>query len=217
MRLPEFATMTGLDERTDLVRLSDLCIRYPIETGTLFSPKKQGSEPRYPDKTALQNLLSWRLQQRQDNPLSRHAAHLCGGDARLVNNAEIYNILDIVGYGFTRYQINAINYNIDNISSISPDCIIQHRTLEFPQDTSVAYLYDKSGGRGDTAVSYPPHPGGNRLVGYAGGISPLNVLEILEKISSTGPYWIDMETHIRTDDWLDLDKVETVCRNIWGE
>lgn len=27
-----------------------------------------------------------------------------------------------------------------------------------------------------------------------------------------GDFWIDMETGVRTDDWLDLDKVEKVLK-----
>ncbi|MDI2078449.1 hypothetical protein QJT78_52550, partial [Bradyrhizobium sp. Mp27] len=49
------------------------------------------------------------------------------------------------------------------------------------------------GGRGETPTAWPAHPGGDRLVGYAGGISPENihgVMSVLEQ--TTGRYWIDM-------------------------
>ncbi|GAA4256618.1 hypothetical protein HLK65_28415 [Azospirillum formosense] len=39
--------------------------------------------------------------------------------------------------------------------------------------------------------------------------------EVLTQIAATEPYWIDMESGVRTDDWLDLDKVEAVCRAVY--
>jgi phosphoribosylanthranilate isomerase len=52
-------------------------------------------------------------------------------------------------------------------------------------------------------------------VGYAGGINPDNAAEVVSRIQADR-YWIDMETGVRTGDWLDLDKCEAVCRAVYG-
>jgi phosphoribosylanthranilate isomerase len=82
--------------------------------------------------------------------------------------------------------------------------------MTFPDDDTVDWLFDRSGGL------WPPHPGGDRLVGYAGGIGPDNVADVLEQIGATGPYWIDMESGVRTDDRFDLGKCRRVCEAVYG-
>ena len=77
----------------------------------------------------------------------------------------------------------------------------------------MSFLLDASGGRGiDTPINIVTSPGIH--IGYAGGIGPDNVEMKLRKLleyPSNESFWIDMETHVRTDDdWLDLDKVERV-------
>ncbi|WP_269145406.1 hypothetical protein [Azospirillum brasilense] len=39
--------------------------------------------------------------------------------------------------------------------------------------------------------------------------------KVLRRIAATGPYRLDMESRVRFDDWLDLDKVEAVCRVVY--
>jgi phosphoribosylanthranilate isomerase len=85
----------------------------------------------------------------------------------------------------------------------------------FPEDDSIDYLFDTSGGRGEIPLAVPGHNKA-RLVGFAGGITPENVLRWIGSVNAQN-YWIDMESGVRTDDWLDLDKCEAVCRAIWGE
>ena len=56
MRLPEFVTFTGVDNRTDTNRLIALSHKYPIEWGILFSAANQGENNRYPDIYFMTNL-----------------------------------------------------------------------------------------------------------------------------------------------------------------
>jgi hypothetical protein len=76
-------------------------------------------------------------------------------------------------------------------------------------------LVDCSGGTGLEIKSFPKTPGLH--LGYAGGISPDNVDGILSILKDyTEPYWIDMESGVRTDDKFDLCKVRKVleiCRD----
>jgi hypothetical protein len=46
-------------------------------------------------------------------------------------------------------------------------------------------------------------------------LNPDNIEEQNAAIASTGRYWLDMESGVRTDDWLDLDKCESVCRSLF--
>ena len=51
-------------------------------------------------------------------------------------------------------------------------------------------------------------------LGFAGGIGPDNVLDVIRDIGPRDPYWIDMESGVRTDDKLDLAKVRRVLEQI---
>lgn len=78
-------------------------------------------------------------------------------------------------------------------------------------------LYDVSGGKGIQPKKWHPPVEGVRC-GYAGGIGPDNVVEILKKIGDVAgetPFWIDMETKVRDDaDKFDIVKVESVLEQV---
>lgn len=94
---------------------------------------------------------------------------------------------------------------------------MQVRGDEFPAcNNCVQMLFDRSGGTGKVPDTWPRHPGGGVQVGYAGGINPDNVLDVIDAIGPDGPYWIDMESGVRTDDWFDLDKCEAVLQAVYG-
>ncbi|CAO3446708.1 hypothetical protein [Azospirillum argentinense] len=214
MRKPDSITFTGLDARTDLVRAVTIARAYPVEFAFLLSPKRQGQEPRYPGGDTLSPIM-W-------SPLIslRLAAHVCGFHSRDIMASGPCRGLP-VDLGFCkRVQVNheapvagcihqfARNWGVRGIA----------QTREaFPADRRVDWLFDRSAGSGQMPGEWPRHPGGDQLVGYAGGIGPDNVTDVLRLINSDGPYWICMESGVRTDDWLDLDKVEAVCRAVYGE
>lgn len=215
MRKPDFITFTGLDARTDLQRAADLAQRYPVEWAVLFSPKRQGLEPRYPDGETQARIL-WNRVMASSRGV---AAHLCGEHSRRVMLRQKLDVPVDLGH-FRRVQVNHQHPDATDITCLQRGwgctCIAQTRGA-FPDDDRISWLFDRSGGTGTPPEFWPRHPGGGRLVGFAGGIGPDNVLEVLARIDSDGPYWIDMETGIRTDDWLDLDKCEAVCRAVYGD
>ena len=101
----------------------------------------------------------------------------------------------------------------------------KNRMTVFNYPRSISMLHDASGGRGIPTEVYEVPPtaadlkGVNRswtqnraLFGFAGGISPDNVEAKIQQIMALGDFdfWIDMESAVRTDDVLDLDKVESV-------
>lgn len=233
MNKPEFITFTGVDDRTDLKRIEELSIHYPVEWGVLFSSTRAGREPRYPELTFQHRL--------EELNAMRFSAHICGGYAKNVLKGltrEVPVLWDI----FSRFQVNYIPnpewhpyleqpnefvpIGIPEILQFSfkvgVEPIVQHRTLHFPPPGPMSYLFDKSGGKGEGPKQWPKRnfkfadlgERGN-LVGYAGGLGPDNVLEALEQIADPGRYWIDMESNVRTDDWLDLDKCQAVLGMVY--
>lgn len=204
---PEFITFTGVDDNTNIYDLIDLANQYPIEFGILFSPDRQGVDPRYPSIETVSRLC------RKNLVLS---AHLCGDyTKRIMNGEEIELPFD--SSAFNRAQINHSNPDMDKIISFALDnaiaCIMQVRDT-FPTFDGIEYLFDKSGGRGIEIDSFPEYPG--NWCGYAGGFGPDNVAEMISKINASGIYWIDMETKIRTDNKFDISKCRKVCEIVFG-
>lgn len=205
---PRFITFTGIDAHTDLARCEALSARYPIEWGILFGGKL--GKNRYPGNDVVERALSADI---------RRAAHLCNSYAEAVNSGGGFDLLEHFG----RIQVNraAGTYDMDMLATLAAtngtEVIVQHRASEFPAPIpGLAFLQDLSGGRG-VLPSYwarPYEPG--QLVGYAGGLTPENVADAVRHMPAR-EFWIDMETGVRTDDWLDLDKCEAVCRAVFGD
>lgn len=203
---PKWITFTGLDEKTDFDRVEDISKRFPVEWGILFGGKL-GSN-RYPGTVVVDSATSRGL------VLSMH---LCGSYAADANK----NIPPANYSGFNRIQVNRApnQYDLESLQKLHEqtklNIIVQHRTQEFPDDIpGIQWLQDNSGGKGvlPSYWSKPFDP--DQLVGYAGGLNPDNVAQAVNFMPAKN-FWIDMETGIRTDDWLDLDKCEAVCKAIY--
>lgn len=191
---PQWITFTGIDTSTDIRKVHELSEQYPLEWGILLGNPANG--PRYPSLNEVQTLVT-----KFSVPL---AFHFCGSFAR---NFKQFPEFALIG----RRQINLPVYEpLDEY----PGCILQHRKGTFPleQDNGIQWLHDESGGRGQVPQQRPPNPG--FLVGYAGGISATNVKDVCNEL--TGEYWIDMESSIRTNDRLDLQKCEDICKLIFN-
>ncbi len=219
---PEFITFTGVDAQTDPAAMVRLVNDYPgrIEWGVLFSPKRQGLEPRYP-------LLHFITELVREVPMV-YAAHLCGGDARAVIEHGESPHDELLGAFFARAQINTADPKVQPslikswADTLPLRAILQCRG-EFPDVKAVDVLFDASGGRGISPGSWPkPAPG--RINGYAGGLNPDNVANSVQKISarfmhscSGATYWIDMESGVRDEqDRFDVAKCRAVCEAVYG-
>ncbi|HEX9640583.1 MAG TPA: hypothetical protein VGB13_04645 [Candidatus Krumholzibacteria bacterium] len=220
MRLRK-VTISGADADTPAGALDALEERYPfVEWAILVSPKRAGG-PRYPAPDALAGLV--------DGRAACHCAfHLCGTAARQT----------LGGDGFARpppglrIQLNGFTQWVDEHGPLTPvgqwmtavraagvEVILQvqhERALSVARlladiHPNVSALWDQSGGRGRLTAWPDPLPG--LRMGYAGGITPDNVKHALEDLAARttdGETWIDMESGVRTDDKLDLAKVESV-------
>lgn len=87
----------------------------------------------------------------------------------------------------------------------------------YDDGANVAGLYDQSGGAG-VLPEARPSPLKGIYSGYAGGLSPENVEAQLEIISKfvTDPIWIDVESHVRSEDGerFDLDRVHDFLERV---
>ena len=206
---PVLVTFTGADQWTDQNAMLALSQEYPVEWGILFSRKRQGVDPRYPSLDHVERFMRTGL---------RFAAHICGAYSREIMGERTFDPpVDL--RKFARVQVNhgsPVGKRIkDALGHWSPvQGIAQARGVEFPEDESVQWLYDTSGGKGSVPGQWPVYPG--RFAGYAGGINPGNVLSVIEAIGATGPYWIDMESGVRTGERFDVGLCRTVCEKVFG-
>lgn len=218
-------TFTGIDERTDFMRLENIAKKYTFaEFGLLVSRNWEENGNRFPDPQIIWDMTGC------TTPQVRFSCHLCGQLAKTAAHGDFPNafppdwspsMLNI----FQRVQLNVDAMEMYDVLHQMPksskEIIIQMQDaatcccfMAGGRPDGMSYLLDASGGRGiDSPMDIIDWTGIH--VGYAGGIGPENVerkLLTLLLFPSNNSFWIDMESKIRTaDDWLDLDKVEEVC------
>jgi len=205
-------TITGADDEVlhgDLVALWNM---YPfVEWGILFSESRTGT-PRYPSKDWVEMLCA--LARVSGMRLS---AHFCGSLSRkLLAGAE--EPLMAIPARFARAQVNGFEKENLAFMSLLRDCpgvewILQAGTRETLASAcfvagsvpGVSVLWDASGGRGvpidqsQMVVDWVQRR--SFPMGYAGGISPENVEDVLRMLAPIqADYWIDMESGVRTND-----------------
>lgn len=208
-------TFTGLDDQTnieDLVKLEKLYYNINIEWGILFSNQCRN---RYPQQYKVAEALG---------KLKNYCAHLCGGKF-----TEVYNNPSVVSqiyYLFPRIQLNFncnTKYielkNIIQLLSINPtkEFILQYnksnqKLIEELLEHDVknwSILFDSSGGRGKIVTRWPKPLSGVEC-SYSGGLGPDTLDCAISNIYDIVGHWnfgVDMESNIRTNDLLDIDKV----------
>lgn len=214
-------TITGADDGVNPGDLVALSREFPfVEWGILFSAKRTGT-PRYPTPGWVHGLAG--AARRHGLRLS---AHLCGQMARdtaagldrwlpsqTFQRAQI-NGIDVPAPGLAYLASEARWSGTEFIVQVRYEARLQHAAHFAAALPNVTALFDPSGGRGVEPLRWPAPPLGLRL-GYAGGITPANVDEVLtaiagERLTSSGDWWIDMESGVRTGDRFDLALVREV-------
>lgn len=215
------ATVTGADEKTDPQELYDLWRTHKhIEVAFLYSAET--GRPKYPSR-------EWMLDTIKARPLGMPISiHLCGEPSRRFMNGDLDHIKPLLPH-IKRLQVNG---NPDDIkeeafeklwSQCFIDLIIQVKDFRYPRYFQLAKKYpnlsmllDCSGGRGlYYGALWPAKPEGARC-GWAGGLTPDNVLENLTVNQYWMGYdgWVDSETGLRstipntTEHYFDLDKAK---------
>ena len=232
----KYVTITGADDKTSHEAMIEISKKYPfVEWGILLSSSvnlipSQGT-PRYPSLEWVKELKRKVEEARMNEEVKMNfSAHLCGGYTREMiekgTNDLVQENLKDIGRLFGRVQLNFnaggvdvheglydfITKNSDEIKFIlqnnKANAVVIDQT--FKRNIRVDLLWDSSGGRGVVSDDWAL-PFFERFTGYAGGLNPDNLAEKLEKffqLQSPVEIWIDAETGVRTNDELDLVKVE---------
>jgi hypothetical protein len=211
-------TITGADDKVDPHRLLALAEEFPfVEWGILYSVKRQGT-PRYPTEHWIDYLTHI--------PGLKLSLHLCGKAARTTLAGDDAWLVERPW--FRRVQVNGYTAPAPALVALAKtlpsfEFILQVRREEDLQEAahdaaqmpSASLLYDPSGGTGKECFRWPVAPFGAKL-GYAGGIKPATVLDILVEIGLVDEgAWIDMESGVRdTNDQFDLGLVREVLEKV---
>lgn len=228
-------TFTGIDNSTELDGLLALSKDYPnIEFGVLTCSDWHDKGMRYPDPILMNHLGHKELQ---------FALHICGRDTKDVLNGNWDNIIARFGDSFQffqRIQLNLgrqkvkLRYSLTNVPDNVKEIIVQQSDIKaldmykYLKGTSLANtfrvttLVDGSGGRG---VSCSPSEDlfacMDGKFGFAGGINPRNCRDIYESCEQFSeilklPYWLDMESGVRTDDnYFSINACRKVCEEVF--
>lgn len=217
MKLNKIA-ITGADDSTDPKDLVDISKRFPlVEWGILLSASKEGT-PRFPSKQWLDKI-------RLDKLDIQLAGHVCGSWIKklIVNNnplvfkerpefIEMFPRIQLnfshlySSEGFLEHLIPFKNQFIFQVNKYKTEKINLTK-LAISKGINASILFDQSGGKGKLPNRWPEYP--EIYAGYAGGLGPDSLEDELPKISqkvSDNFTWLDMESRIRTDDKLDLNK-----------
>jgi phosphoribosylanthranilate isomerase len=216
-------TFTGIDAKTDLNRVLELSEKFPfLEFGVLLSLTPADKDARYMAPSVVELVL---------RELARHdvntALHVCGsavnayvaGD-QVVKRPALY--ADRIQLNFSSNRVPFTAEELDKAISTAPYKII---TQHFPSNADLVtalkaknhqVLFDLSGGRGVGTDEWPD-AFENKVTGFAGGLGPETIDAALPKIlkaSNATNSWIDMESRIRTDGYLDLDLCQALAEKV---
>jgi hypothetical protein len=214
LRKPVFITFTGADSVDSIAAMQALSVSYPIEWGVLIDPVQEGN-PLFPGEIARRALARSGV---------RLSAHVCGEAARAIVDGRKPSI-DLAG--FSRLQINhgragsnvqEILNSIDFAAAAGVRAALQCQGA-FPSIIGVDWLYDVSFGTGAQAGNWPALSSAQPFCGYSGGLGPDNVRSRLEDVPVAPgvPFWIDMESGVRTQGRFDVEKCRTVCEAVFGK
>lgn len=210
-------TITGIDERTDPAALGNLHDEFPfVEFAVLLSESRQGIEPRYPSADYQHRLFT--------ESFAPMAGHLCGQWARdaadgmflwAIEHSHMFKMFDRIQFNLKPVDRGQMSRRCVRLSQAYPSkgFIVQAEDFDqarYSDDPGLpALLLDQSGGRGVELTDFPL-PIVGRYCGYAGGFGPDNLDAALKRLTALpgdARFWVDMESNVRTGDWLDLDKV----------
>lgn len=220
-------TITGADDAVPVEALVAMALEFPfVEWGVLHSKMREGTR-RYPGPPwryafyqAMGRKIGWYRW-----PEGRIALHLCGHESRQALSGMLdaaCDTRDIARYqlnGFSRYRLPMLGIALGLTSrgfvlQCSDLRALRHAADLAYREPNIAALFDPSGGQGIPGdLDGWPDPLPGLPMGYAGGIGPENIEGILETLCAKPfdvPFWVDMESGIRTDDRFDLDKVRRV-------
>jgi len=234
-------TITGADDSTDPKELQALSKEFPfVEWAILIG---SSIRPRFPSVEWIAKLIECRYEVNNEINLS---LHVCGLPLRDIRGGRsgLEKALGPMLCAFRRVQLNwhgdrqheIVGENVLSafchlgIGGWEPQLIFQldgvNDDLWRPAARRFACsgLFDRSHGAGVLPGEWP-EASIDIACGWAGGLGPHNLAEEIPKIAAKAlpvrDYWIDMETHVRSEDdsILDMAKVRQcleICRPFVG-
>lgn len=222
-------TFTGIDAKTDIGWIKAMGRKYvapsgvsKVEFAILRSPKA-GQSARYPNRDQVKRITDYVYPEQL-------AFHLCGEYARMVHEDRWGELQDIIDFRLvSRVQVNSALSSAEDILRlarfsihIDKPVIMQWREKIFPYVPVISLLQDMSGGTGAEAEKwFIPSSLAQKArmtIGYAGGLKPENFKEQLHSMSKAScglSFWTDCESGVRTDDWFDTDKAESMMADMF--
>lgn len=223
----DLVTITGADDSTAIRDIILTSREFPkVEWGILLSLKQEGN-PRYPSYEWLDQLYAASKEFKL-----RLSAHICGRWVRNLIGLGDFFMLEHRPHHLGMFQRFQLNFHAERQERpVSKEFLavltaLRFKEFIFQQDgvndnlfrdvwavngmKCAVPLYDISGGCGILPERWPPAYEGVHN-GYAGGLGPDNLEEELPKIAKAAGkerFWIDVETKVRTDEKLDIDKVK---------
>jgi hypothetical protein len=218
----KLCTLTGVDEGTSFDWIIEMAAIHPrAEFGILLSATADGSDHRYPSRDFIS-----RYAEEMQAAMVSTALHICGRAVRMFVEGDD-GIRDLAAR-FGRIQLN---FNAQHVAFSMQDLdaaigefgrpvITQHNEANAgvaAQITSKNHhvLFDASGGRGIHVTEWPERLH-RKFYGYAGGFGPDTLIFDLKGARDAAgkqPFWIDMESRLRRDNWLATDICEDVLRS----
>lgn len=227
-------TITGADNSTDVGQLIVLSQEFPFaEWGILlYQPAlsaKSVQKSKYPNAGWLDE-----LERASQGGRMRVSAHVCGKSTTQVlqaltrqanreifdriqlNIARLYEqIVDVTGLAAKlvpnkREFVVQIGYDglktpAEFEEEIKPQLDLARKL--HVKGVGVAAFFDPSLGEGRSPTHWPSVPS-DLPCGYGGGLGPNNLCSELTRIEGVvgeSTIWVDMETHVRTEDGMHLD------------
>jgi len=250
-------TITGVDDHVDRNALYELSDKYPfVQWGILYYSVKEGT-PRYPSDDWVEKFDRYApsFVNKNVHICGTDAKAFCTGDLSIVRYSAFgspsYKSIQVnipEGFAIANKPQDIADLFIRSCNVIQT--IIQMNDYTRPVidalqkkkgGSFVNILFDESRGKGKTIdiqtdgglKSREMHSLLKRSTcGFAGGITPDNVVKVLDTISkisnlhydvksellgyiqSPPGTWIDMESGVRTDNEFDLKKVEKVLETV---
>lgn len=222
----KLCTLTGVDESTSFDWIIDTAQLHPrAEFGILLSATADGSDHRYPSRAFIEKFAG-----AMQGSMVNTALHICGRAVRMFVEGD-YDIRGLAArFGRIQLNFNAQRVPFSHkdldaaIASFSRPVITQHNEANACVAANITapnhhVLFDASGGRGIHAKEWPQRLHG-KLYGYAGGFGPETLVFDIKgarDASGNAPFWIDMESHLRRQNWLDTTICEDVlkCVSAW--
>lgn len=212
-------TLTGADDSILPEQLFEISKLYPYVEWAILVSRKSTGQKRFPSMRWIEELGRLNnVKIASGKPSLNLSLHLCGSYVKELlsgNDDFIEDDLSEIWHAFSRVQINThgeVHYIHDGFTewlNENPfkEWIFQYdnvntRMLELAirDNVKCSALFDLSHGTGILPEQWPDLLPGIKC-GYAGGLSPDNLLEQIkgiESIVAEHPIWIDMETKIRS-------------------